>query len=171
MKSFLHVGKDLQFKGDSLQSLGRTLHDLLAGKSRTSEGDLIRARMGGKPRAKVVITTQDLDDTGREVLLCEFNELQIAIRGEWRWFDNDGVSGNQCRGNLAASKMDREVPWYNTHRDTEGSISNNDLLVVVFLDDLFLELDFGQFANPVYSSLHLSDGELVLNSARVSENC
>lgn len=104
-------------------------------------------------------------------MLCEFTELQIAVRGEWRWLDNDGVSGDQCRGNLAASKMDWEVPWYDTHRDTERSVSDDNLLVVVFLDDLFLELDFGQFANPVYSSLYLSDGELILNSARVSENC
>lgn len=66
--------------------------------------------------------------------------------------------------------MDGEVPWYDTNGDTKRSISDNNLFVIIFLNDLFLDVDLGQFANPVYTSLDLSDGELVLDKAYISKS-
>jgi hypothetical protein len=122
-----------------------------------------------EPWTKVVVTAQHLHHTRREVLLCEFTKLQVAVRGEWRRLDNNGVSCDQCWGNLAASEMHGEIPWYDTNGDTKRSISDNNLLVIIFLNYLFLYFDLGQFANPVYASLDLSDSELVLDKACISD--
>jgi len=73
--------------------------------------------------------------------LCEFTELQVAVWSKWRRLEDDGVSSDQCRGNFTGRKMYREVPWYNTDGHTEGGISDNDLLIIIFLDDLFLDID------------------------------
>jgi len=65
--------------------------------------------------------------------------------------------------------MHGEIPWYDTNGDTKRSISDNNLLVIIFLNYLFLYFDLGQFANPVYASLDLSDSELVLDKACISD--
>lgn len=100
----------LQLKSDSLQCLGRTLHDLLACKCAAGERDLVWAGMGSQPWTEIVIAREDLDDTRREELLSELTELEIAVRSERRGLDDDGVACEDRWSNLATRKMDGEVP-------------------------------------------------------------
>ena len=55
-----------KFKGDTLESLAAISHDLLSCGNATSETDLGNAGVLGEHRTKLVITTEDLNNTGRE---------------------------------------------------------------------------------------------------------
>jgi hypothetical protein len=119
--------------------------------------------VGSEPWTEVVITTKDLDDTRREELLGQFTHLQVAVRSERRRLDDDRVTGEHGWGDLASSKMNREIPWHDADADTERCVSDNDLLGLVLLHDLLLQLELGQRSQPVDSSLGLTDGELKLS--------
>ena len=58
--------------------------------------------------------------------------------------------------------MDGEVPWNNAHDDTEGSEALDGLLLVIFLDDLFLKLVLCEGPQPSETSTDLTNSELVL---------
>ena len=117
--------------------------------------------------ASITYTAENLDNTRGEILLSQLAELEIAIRGKWRRLDDDGISSDDRGGDLAAGEMNREVPGNDSNGHTEGCVSDNDLLVVVLLNNLFIKLDVGQGTEPVYTGLNLSDGELVLNTGLV----
>jgi hypothetical protein len=123
--------------------------------------------MGSEPWAEIVITTEHLDDTRREELLGQFTHLQVAVRGERRWLDDDRVTGEHGRGDLASSKVYGEVPWHDTDADAERGISDDDLLSLILLNDLLLELQLGERSQPVDSSLGLADGELKLSTVNM----
>jgi hypothetical protein len=118
--------------------------------------------VGSQPRTKVVITGNDLNDTRREKLLSKLTKLEIAVGSEWRRLDDDGVTGEESGANLATGKVDGEVPRDDTDNETEGSVSHNDLLRIVLLDDLLLDLELGELSEPFDTSGSLTDGELYL---------
>jgi hypothetical protein len=119
--------------------------------------------MGSQPRTKVVVTGDDLNDTRREELLSELTELEIAVGSEWRWLDDDGVTGEESRSDLAAGKMDGEVPGNDADDETKGSVADDNLLAVIFLNNLLLDLKLGQLSEPFDTSSGLTDGELDLD--------
>ncbi len=53
-----------EFQGDALQIAAGTFHDLLAGRGRTGEGNLVDIRVLGDQRAKAVLTGNDVDHSG-----------------------------------------------------------------------------------------------------------
>ena len=118
--------------------------------------------MTGEHGAKVVAAGQDLNDTRWEELLSKLAELQVAVGGEWRRLDDDGVAGKNRRTNLAEGEVNREVPGNNTHDETERSVSLNGHLGIVFLDGLFLELELVEGSQPCGASSNLSLSELNL---------
>lgn len=97
-----------------------------------------------KDRRNGTYTAENLDNSRGEVLLSQLAELEIAIRGEWRRLDDDGVPGDDRGSDLAAGEMDGEIPRNNSNGHTEGGVSDNDLLVIILLNNLFLKLDVGQ---------------------------
>lgn len=99
--------------------------------------------MGGEPWTKVIIATEDLNDAGREELLGKFAELQTTVWCEGGWFDNNRVTTQDRGRELAAGKMDREIPGHDTDGNSEGCISNNNLLLAIFFDNLFLQFELG----------------------------
>jgi hypothetical protein len=56
-----------------------------------------------QPWAKVVISTEGLDDSWRKELLGELCKLKTAVWGEWAGFDDDAIPGQKGRGNFPAS--------------------------------------------------------------------
>lgn len=59
-------------------------------------------------------------------------------------------------------QMDGEVPRDNADGDSERSVSNNDLFLGIFLNDLLLQFDLRQLSEPVDSRLSLLNGKLDL---------
>ena len=51
--------------------------------------------------------------------------------------------------------MDREVPWDDADDQAKRSVSADDLLVIVLLDDLFFQLELGQTTKPSNTSSKL----------------
>lgn len=97
-----------------------------------------------KDRRNGTYTAENLDNSRGEILLSQLAELEIAIRGEWRRLDDDGVPGDDRGSDLAAGEMDGEIPRNNSNGHAEGGVSDNDLLVIILLNNLFLKLDVGQ---------------------------
>lgn len=89
-------------------------------------------------------TTENLDNTRREILLSQFTKLKIAVWGERRRLDDDRVSCEQGWSDLACSQMNRKVPRNNSDCHAQGCISNDNLFIVILLHNLFLELDIRQ---------------------------
>ena len=90
-----------KLKGHTLESLAASSHDLLSCGNTTSEADLGNARMLGEHGTKLVVTTENLNDTWREDGLGQLNCLQRSVRGERRGLDDDAASGKKGRSNLA----------------------------------------------------------------------
>jgi hypothetical protein len=99
-----------ELEGAALEGVGASSHDLLTSGDGTSERDLGNAGVGGKHRTELVITTNGLDDTGLEDRLCELNGLECCVGSEGTGLDNDGVTSQQGRDDLAHGEDKREVP-------------------------------------------------------------
>lgn len=131
------IGKDnggvvaAKFQGDALQSLGRSLHNLLARCGRTGEGDLGNVWVCAHLRAKLVVAAHGLDDARGEEVLHDLDYLEASVRRERRGLDDDGVTRQEGRGDLANGKNQGEVPWDDTSANTEGSVLCVDGLLVV----------------------------------------
>jgi hypothetical protein len=112
----IHVRQDnrsvvaAKLEGAALEGVGASSHDLLASGDGTSERDLGDTGMGGKHRTELVITTNRLDDTGLEDRLCELDGLEGGIGREGTGLDDDCVTSQQGRDNLAHGEDKREVP-------------------------------------------------------------
>jgi hypothetical protein len=119
--------------------------------------------VGGQHGAEVVAAGQNLNDARREELLSELAELQVTIGSEWRWLDDDWVSGKDRGTDLAASEVNWEVPWHNTNNKAERCVSLDGDLGVVFLDGLFLELELVEGSEPGGASGEFSLCELNLS--------
>lgn len=98
-----------ELKSHTLESLAAGSHDLLSCGNATSETDLGDAGVLGEHGTKLVVTTEDLNDTGREDVLGQLDCLQRGVRSERRGLDDDGASGKQSRGNLAERQNQREL--------------------------------------------------------------
>jgi len=98
-----------KLKGHTLEGLAASSHDLLSSGNATSETDLGNAGVLGEHRTKLVITTEDLNDTGREDSLGQLNCLQRGVGSERRGLDDDGASGKQSRSDLAERENQREL--------------------------------------------------------------
>jgi hypothetical protein len=162
-----------ELQSDTLESLGGRLHNLLTSECGAGEGDLVNARVGCEPWAKVVIAADNLDDTGWEEVLGKLAELQVAVRSEGRWLDDDGAANQDSRGNLADSKLDGEVPWDDTDGDTDGSITDDDLAVAVLLNLLIFDLVLGEAIEPGTAGVDLTlrqvEGLTLLGNEEVGE--
>ena len=91
--------------------------------------------------AEVVATGEHLNDTRWEELLSELTELQVAVGGERRRLDDDRVAGENRGTNLAAGKVDREVPGHNAYDETQRRVALDGDLSVIFLNGFLLELE------------------------------
>jgi hypothetical protein len=98
-----------KLKSHTLEGLAASCHDLLSCSNATSETDLGNAGVLGKHRTKLVIATEDLNDTGREDGLSQLNCLQRGVGSERRGLDDDCASGEKSRSNLAERKDKREL--------------------------------------------------------------
>jgi hypothetical protein len=98
-----------KLKGDTLEGLAASCHDLLSCGNATSETDLGDAGVLGEHGTKLVIATQDLNDTGREDGLSQLNCLQRGVGSERRGLDDDCASGKKSRSNLAEREDKREL--------------------------------------------------------------
>lgn len=78
MRELLHS----QLQSDALERLCAALHDALARGGRAGEADLVDAGVGGEPGAEVVVAAERLEDAGREDLLGELDDLEVAVGGE-----------------------------------------------------------------------------------------
>jgi hypothetical protein len=90
-----------KLKSHTLEGLAAGSHDLLSCGNATSETDLGDTGVLGEHGTKLVVTTEDLNDTGREDGLGQLDCLQRGVGGERRRLDDDGASGKQSRGDLA----------------------------------------------------------------------
>lgn len=116
-----------------------------------------------EPWAEIVVTAQDLKHAGREELLAEFTQLEVAIRSERGGLDDDWVSGQQRRGDLAAGQVHGKVPWHDTDSHTERGVSQDDLLLVIFLDRFLLQLNVGKSPQPSVARLEFRFCKLKLD--------
>jgi hypothetical protein len=98
-----------KLESHTLEGLATSSHDLLSCRNATGETDLGNARVFGEHGTKLVVTTEDLDDTWREDSLGQLDCLQRGVGGERRGLDDDGASGKQSRGDLAEGKDQREL--------------------------------------------------------------
>jgi hypothetical protein len=99
-----------ELKGAALEGVGAGSHDLLASGDGAGERDLGDTGVGGKHGAELVITTDSLDDTGLEDRLCELNGLEGGVGSERAGLDDDGVTSQQGRDDLAQGEDQGEVP-------------------------------------------------------------
>lgn len=104
-----------QFQGHTLEGLGSRFHDFSAGNRAAGEGDLGWTRVRGQHWAQVVAAGKRLYDAGREELLSQLHDLEIAVGREWRRLDDDGVAGENRGTDLATGEMDGEVPGDNAN--------------------------------------------------------
>ena len=112
----VNVGEDdggvvaTELEGAALEGVGAGGHDLLAGGDGAGEGDLGDARVSSHHGAELVVATKGLDDTGLEDGLGELNGLEGSVGGERAGLDDDGVTSQQGRDDLAHGEDKREVP-------------------------------------------------------------
>lgn len=90
-----------KLKSHTLEGLAASCHDLLSCGNATSETDLGNAGVLGEHGAKLVITTEDLNDTWREDGLSQLDCLQRGVGSERRGLDDDCASSKKSRSNLA----------------------------------------------------------------------
>jgi len=119
------------FQGNSLERLCTRFHDLLASGDGAGEGDLRNAWVSSEHRSEFVVTAKHLDNTGREDLLRELDELECGVRRERRWLHNDGTARNHCWCNLSNGKNHWEVPRANRADDAKRNVASGDNLFVV----------------------------------------
>jgi len=112
----IDVGEDdggvvaAELEGAALEGVGAGGHDLLAGGDGTGEGDLGDTGVSGHHGAELIVATKSLDDTGLEDGLGELNGLEGGVGSERAGLDDDGVTSQQGRDDLAHGEDKREVP-------------------------------------------------------------
>lgn len=138
-----------QFKGNPLESLCAASHDTFASNNGAGKGNLVNTRVLGYHRAEVIITTQALDNAWRKKACCQLCQFQIAVRREWRRFDDDGVSGVHSRGDFSNSQQNGEVPRNDGAHDAHRDMALENFAVVCFFNDVLWNLDGAKSANPL----------------------
>ena len=99
-----------EFEGAALESWGTSGHNLLASCDRASEGNFGNAWVRCEHWAEFVVTSNDLDNTGLEDLLCEFHNLEGGVWSIWAWLHDDGVASEKSGNDFAEREDDWEVP-------------------------------------------------------------
>ena len=97
--------------------------------------------MLGEPWPKIVITTQSLDDAGREECLRQLYQFEAAIRSKRRRLNNDCISCDKCWGEFSTRKMKWVVPGNDGNNNTERLVADGDLATLVIAEDLILEIN------------------------------
>lgn len=64
-----------EFESDPFQSLRSGLHDFLTRWDGAGKGDLVDVRVLGEPRSELVVATNGLNNSWREDLLGQLNDL------------------------------------------------------------------------------------------------
>ena len=97
---------------DVLEALGRSLEHLHAGLARARERDHADVGMPDEPLAdRSAAAVDDVDDAGGHAGLVEELDEALAERGRvGRGLEDDGVPGDERRGDLPGRDRDREVP-------------------------------------------------------------
>jgi hypothetical protein len=98
-----------KLESHTLEGLAAGSHDLLSCGNATGETDLGDTGVLGEHGTELVITAENLNDTGREDGLSKLDCLQRGVGSERRGLDNDGASGKESRGDLAERKDKREL--------------------------------------------------------------
>lgn len=76
-----------------------------------------------KPRAQIIITTQGLENSRREKLLCKFGDFQAAVSGERRRLEDESIAGQQRRRDLSHRELNGKVPWNDSYHNAERGIA------------------------------------------------
>ncbi|KAI3479986.1 hypothetical protein L1887_57884 [Cichorium endivia] len=148
-----------ELEGEALERGRAALGDEAASDGATGERDLLDARVLGDPRAEVVVTNDDLDDTGREDLLRSLDDADVAERGEGRGLDDDAVTGDKGLGHLPEHEQDGEVPGHDTGANTEREVTLDGAVGLILVLDLLVKADLGELGEPGEDALALVLGE------------
>ncbi len=111
------------------------------------------------PRTKRVVTHNDLDDTGREDLLCSLDDTDVAKRGEGRGLDDDRVSGNERLQDLPKHQQDGEVPGYDTSTNTKRKVAHNGTVSFALVHNLLVHVYLGEVGKPGQDAFGLHFGK------------
>lgn len=98
-----------KLESNTLEGLAASSHDLLSSNGAAGETDLRNARVLGEHGTKLVITTKNLNDAGREDGLSQLNCLQRCVGSERRGFDDDGATSKESGTDLAERENQREL--------------------------------------------------------------
>lgn len=138
-----------QLKSDPLESFCAASHDTFASDDGAGEGNLVNTGVLGDHRAEGIISTQALDNAWRKEACGQLCQLQIAVRCEWRWFDNDGVPGVHSGCDFSNSQKNGEVPRNDGAHDAHRDMALENLAVVCFFNDCLRNVDGTKSANPL----------------------
>ena len=144
-----------EFERQSLQRLGTALHDLFTCYDGSGETDLINIRVRCQHRPKVVPATQNLKHTRREEFTPKLHQFEVAIGRERRWLDDEGVTRTQRGGNFSTGQQDGIIPRNDGTAYTQRKISVDDLLLVIFFDNVFREIHLAEGFEPGGPHVHL----------------
>ena len=96
--------------------------------------------MGRKHRAQIISTTECLKNTWGEILLSKFRELQVTVRSEGRWFDNEGIARQERWADLSNCQHYWEIPWHDSTSNSQGHVSVDDLPFLCVFEDFFRQV-------------------------------
>lgn len=99
------------------------LHDLLPGLARAGEADLADAGIGGYHGSEVIFAADALEDSLGEEGEADLHHLEEGVRREGRRLEDQGVAGQQGRGNLATAQNAWAVPGDNPGGHSDGYVA------------------------------------------------
>ena len=147
-----------QLQRDPLKVSRRRLHDLLAGRRGSGEGDLGKPGVGGHQRAELVSTTDDVQNACGENIAQQFAELQRAQRREWRGLQHQGVARQQRRRDFPYRQQERKVPGHDRADHAQGFVVDFHPLGFAVFDDVYGQFEVRCSADPRGGLLNLPLG-------------
>lgn len=111
-----------ELEGEALEVRGGRLDDLLAGRRRTGEHDLVDVRVGGHGGAHGTVACNDLEKVRRQDVVNHGSEGEDGQRGVLRGLDDDGVAHAQSRSELPRGDHHRPVPRTDGTHDAERTV-------------------------------------------------
>lgn len=156
-----------------LERLCAARGDALSRGDGTGEGNEVNVRVLRHPGAEVVVAAEDLEDARREHGHGQLADLEVAVGRVRRGLHDEHVAREEGGGDLGGAQKHGPVPRHDGAADAHGRIRLVDGLFVVLVENLLVELEVGEPAQPpqrvVELRLRQADGLALLHGEELLE--